>query len=140
MAMVQSRDGSTLCMICVHINQHRLSDERGHIGVHRRVSWLIRQSRVPKKFDDNGRPLLLGQPVYLSPNFADIGASAKPLAFGDLSRYQMRQVGNSFTLLRYDEMLMANMQLGWQAWLRADGQLTAAGSTDYPIVTMAMHS
>ena len=80
--------------------------------------------------------------MYLSPNFADISAGAKPLAFGDLNRFHIRQVGDSFTVFRYDELYMQNYQRGWQAWLRADAQLVSAdgGTSDFPIVTMEMHA
>jgi HK97 family phage major capsid protein len=97
----------------------------------------------PKKFsDDTGLPLLLEQPVYLSPSMGAIGASAKPIAFGDLSRFWIRQVGDTFSILRYNELYMANFQFGWQAWLFADGQLVSAdgGASDWPIVLLQMHS
>lgn len=97
----------------------------------------------PKKFsDDTGLPLLLEQPVYLSPNMASIGASAKAIAFGDLNRFWIRQVGDSFSMLRYNEVYMAMNQYGWQAWLRADGQLISAdaGVSDFPIVLLQTHS
>lgn len=96
-----------------------------------------------KKFDDEtGLPLLLEQPVYLSPNMGTIGASAKTIAFGDLSRFWIRQVGDSFTLIRLNEKYMANYQYGWQAFLRADGQLVSAdaGVSDFPIVLLQQHS
>jgi len=96
----------------------------------------------PKKFDDEGYPLLMEQRVYLSPNFESIGASKKVAAFGDLSRFWIRQVGDSFTVYKFTEAYMANHQWGYQAVLRADGQIVSAdgGSTDFPIVTMQMHS
>jgi HK97 family phage major capsid protein len=96
----------------------------------------------PKKFDDDGVPLLLEQKVFLSPSFPDIGAANKVLAYGDLSRYWIREVGDSFTVFRYDELFMSTHSIGFQAWWRADGQLVSAdaGVSDFPIVVLAMHA
>jgi HK97 family phage major capsid protein len=95
-----------------------------------------------KEFDDEGYPLLLKQRVYLSPTFPAIGASNSVMAFGDLNRYHIREVADSFTLFRYDETYMPNHQYGWQAWLRADGKLISAdaGASDFPIVLLQNHA
>jgi HK97 family phage major capsid protein len=95
-----------------------------------------------KEFDEQGYPLLLKQRVYLSPTFPAIGAGNPVMAFGDLSRFHIREVADSFTLFRYDETYMPNHQFGWHAWLRADGKLISAdaGASDFPIVLLQMHS
>ncbi len=95
-----------------------------------------------KEFDDEGYPLLLKQRVYLSPTFPAIGAGNSAMAFGDLNRFHIREVADSFTLFRYDETYMPNHQYGWQAWLRADGKLISAdaGVSDFPIVLLQNHA
>ena len=43
----------------------------------------------------NGTPdRLLGYPVFTDPNVAAAGSNARTLAFGDMSAYYVRQVGN----------------------------------------------
>ena len=53
--------------------------------------YLIDIDRDP----NTGRTTLFDYPVYISPSLANMGASAKPIAFGDLSRFIRRQVRNS---------------------------------------------
>jgi HK97 family phage major capsid protein len=94
----------------------------------------------PRKFRDDGVPLLLEQPVFLCPNMPTLSTGAKAIAYGDMSRFLIRSVGDSFTTFRYLETYMAHYQTAFQAWWRAEGKLISAdnGSSDFPIVLLQM--
>jgi HK97 family phage major capsid protein len=66
---------------------------------------------------------LLGRPIAISDFVPEIGASSKPIAFGDLSYYQVcdRQ-GKVFQ--RLNELYAVNGQVGFRAYQRVDGKLT----------------
>jgi HK97 family phage major capsid protein len=91
---------------------------------------------------DSGRPVFLGRPVYICPNLADIGASAKPIVLGDLNRFLVRAVNQGQEVFRYDQLFMAsNSSYGWQSFWRLDGAFVKAGSnSDKPIVALQCHS
>lgn len=71
-----------------------------------------------------GQPdLLLGKPLYGEPNMAAPAISAKPILFGDISKYWVRFV-NSVRIERSDQAAFANDQIAFRGVLRADGVLT----------------
>jgi HK97 family phage major capsid protein len=88
--------------------------------------------------DAEGYPLLLTKRVYLSPSVRGISAGHQVAAFGDLSRFIVRSVNETFNVIVYREAYMANMQLATQAFWRLDGQLGIAGANDMPVKVLLM--
>jgi HK97 family phage major capsid protein len=71
-------------------------------------------------------PLLLGFPVFINANMADIATGAKSVLFGDFSRYKIRQVGQ-VRLKRLVERYAEYDQEGLLAFLEFDGMILNAG-------------
>lgn len=92
--------------------------------------------------DSQGHFLLLGFPVYISPSFPDLTTgSSKPVAFGDWNRFLIRNVPTETQVRRFDELFMANHQLGYELVMRADSAIMhAGGSGDDPIKVLQMHA
>lgn len=91
---------------------------------------------VSKLKDTTGRPIwvpsvdvgtpdsLLGYPVAINDDMAVMAANAKSIAFGDFSRYMIRDVSNSTSLRRFDDSAFAlNGQVGFCGWTRSGGNL-----------------
>lgn len=83
--------------------------------------------------DENGRYLwrealggepdrMLGRPVYTSRFMPKLAAGAKPVAFGDLSKYWIADRGNR-TLRRYGEVFALRDQTAFVMTERVDGKL-----------------
>jgi HK97 family phage major capsid protein len=84
--------------------------------------------------DTLGRPLwevsiaqgvpdrILGYEYDWNQDMAAIAASALSVVFGDFSKYVIRDV-LGVTAVRYNELYMPNHQVGFQAYLRTDGQI-----------------
>lgn len=112
-------------------------------GYRRRASWLMHDStkKAIRKLVTgvsgdktyiwqpglaSGEPdMLLGQPVYTSPDMAEIGTGNKVAIFGDLSYYYIvdRQ---SISIQRLNELYAGNGQVGFRIFKRTDGKLTLA--------------
>lgn len=74
----------------------------------------------------SGEPdMLLGQPVYTSPDMAEIATGAKAVLFGDFKRYYIvdRQ---AISIQRLNELYAGNGQVGFRIFKRTDGKLTLA--------------
>ena len=83
--------------------------------------------------DKYGRPLwvaslavgepdrIFGYPFDWNADMDTIGAGKYPILFGDFSKYVIRDVGG-ITLVRFNELYMTNHQIGFQAFLRTEGQ------------------
>lgn len=91
---------------------------------------------VSKLKDTTGRPIwvpsvdvgapdtLLGHAVQINDDVAVMAASAKSIAFGDLSKYMIRDVSNSTSLRRFDDSAFALLgQVGFCGWTRSGGNL-----------------
>lgn len=95
---------------------------------------------VSKIKDTTGRPIwvpgdsegiidgtpdtLLGFPVVTNDDVAVMAASAKSIAFGDFSKYIIRDVANSTSLRRFDDSAFALLgQVGFCGWTRSGGNL-----------------
>lgn len=102
-----------------------------------RGTWLMHDDSVLairklKDSDDNylwqpglqaGQPdRLLGRPVFPDPHVPTIEAGAKPIAFGDMSGYYVRDVG-AVEVVRSDEYLFDSDQIAWRFLVRTDGKL-----------------
>jgi HK97 family phage major capsid protein len=95
---------------------------------------------LPIGRDASGRWTLFDFPVFVSPSMASIGASNKPIAFGDLSRFIRRQVRNSLNVKMYNERYATSGQVAWEAFLRTDGRLAKAANSPLPIRLLQCHS
>lgn len=73
----------------------------------------------------NGVPdTLLGFPVVTNDDVAVMAANAKSIAFGDFSKYTIRDVNNTAVIKRFDDsaFALAN-QVGFCGWQRSGGNL-----------------
>ena len=77
--------------------------------------------------------MLLGHGYVVNNEVANIAASAKPVLFGDFSKYKIRDV-LGFTLLRLEELYAANLQVGFVGFLRTDGKLVDAGTNPVKVL------
>lgn len=76
----------------------------------------------------DGEPsTLLGKPYVINQDMADIGASAKPIAFGDWSKYIIRRV-REVNIRRLDERFADDLSVGFLAFARYDGKLLNASA------------
>lgn len=72
--------------------------------------------------------LLLGQPVAINNQMAVPGASAKSIAFGDFSKYMIRDVMQVSMLRFTDSAFSSKGQVGFMAFMRAGGNLMDANA------------
>lgn len=91
---------------------------------------------VSKLKDTTGRPIwapsitvgapdtLLGYPVAINDDVAVMAANAKSIAFGDFSKYTIRDVAGTTSIRRFDDsaFALAN-QVGFCGWTRSGGNL-----------------
>lgn len=80
-----------------------------------------------------GPDRLKGYPVVINNDVAQLGASAVHTGFGDFSNYYIREV-QGIQLVRLNELYAENGQVGFMAFMRADGGLIDAGQ--HPIKTL----
>lgn len=91
---------------------------------------------VSKLKDTTGRPIwvpsvdvgapdsLLGFAVAINDDMAVMAANAKSIAFGDFSKYMIRDVANTTTMRRFDDSAFALLgQVGFCGWTRSGGNL-----------------
>lgn len=91
---------------------------------------------VSKLKDTTGRPIwvpsvdagapdtLLGFPVAVNDDVAVMAANAKSIAFGDFSKYTIRDVANTTSIRRFDDSAFALLnQVGFCGWQRSGGNL-----------------
>lgn len=73
----------------------------------------------------NGVPsTICGYPYTVNDDVAAMAANAKSIAFGDLSKYIIRDVANSTSLRRFDDSAFALLgQVGFCGWTRSGGNL-----------------
>jgi HK97 family phage major capsid protein len=98
--------------------------------------------------DSQGRPLwvpslatgapdsLMGYPIIINQDMAVMGAGAKSVLFGDLSKYLIRDV-LGVTLLRLDERYADFHQVAFLAFARMDGDLLNAGTNPVKVFVNA---
>lgn len=76
---------------------------------------------------DGERDLLLGSPFVINQDVDSIGLNKKPIFFGNLKKYQIRDVGG-VVLLRLNERYADNLQVAFTMFMRTDGKLIDAGT------------
>jgi HK97 family phage major capsid protein len=64
---------------------------------------------------------IMGKPYTVNYDMASPATTVKSVLFGDFSKYIVRNIGG-VTVMRYNELYMPNHQIGFQAYLRTDGQ------------------
>lgn len=71
----------------------------------------------------NGAPsTLLGRPIVLNKNMPDIGVNAKPISFGDMSYYFIKD-RKAMSMKRMDELYATTGHVGFRIDKRVDGKL-----------------
>jgi HK97 family phage major capsid protein len=91
------------------------------------------------EFDGMGRPTLLGFPVSFSPSMGAMTTALKPISFGDHTRFIRRQVRDSLQVKTYVELYAAAAAIGYEAFLRVDGDLLKSGS-NVPVKYLQLHA
>jgi HK97 family phage major capsid protein len=83
------------------------------------------------------KPTILSHPYIVNQDMAVPTANAYSLLFGDMSKYKLRKVGG-IQVQRLLERYADYLQVGFIAWLRADGQLVDANlvASQGPIAVM----
>jgi HK97 family phage major capsid protein len=72
----------------------------------------------------SGEPgTLLGKPYRVNQDMPDIAESATPILFGDHSKYFVRKV-TGLKMVRFDEKFMNELEVGFMAYQRIDGEGT----------------
>jgi HK97 family phage major capsid protein len=73
---------------------------------------------------------LLGFPVVTNDDVAVMAANAKSIAFGDFSKYIIRDVANTTSIKRFDDSAFAlKNQAGFCGWQRSGGNLVDTAAT-----------
>ena len=73
----------------------------------------------------NGKPdTLCGYPVVINDDVAVMAANAKSIAFGDFSKYTIRDIAGTTAIRRFDDSAFAlKNQVGFCGWTRSGGNL-----------------
>lgn len=80
---------------------------------------------------------LLGSPITINQDFASMAASAKSIAFGDFSYYNIRDV-MEMQMFRFTDSAYAKLgQVGFLAWIRTGGNLIDVGGAVKLLVNAA---
>ena len=76
---------------------------------------------------------LRGYPVVLNNDMPALATSAKHTSFGDHSAYKIRRV-KAIQIVRVNELYVENGQVGFLAFMRADGGLVDAGTNPVKLI------
>ena len=104
------------------------------------VVWMMNDATLKalrKVKDSAGQPLVTQQPdtrdtilgyrVIVNQDMPVMAASAKSIAFGDFSRYVVRD-SCEFAVVRLSELFATQRQVGFIAFMRSDGRMLDAGT------------
>jgi HK97 family phage major capsid protein len=84
-----------------------------------------------------------GYSYVINNDMPQIGRNGSPLVgnnfmlFGDMSKYKVRRVAGDTTVMRLNERYADYLQVGYQAFLRADAQLLDAGTHPIAVLVQA---
>lgn len=107
-----------------------------------KAAWLMNDNtlKLLKKLKDSngqyiwqpslrdGSPdMILGKPYVINQDMTDVGASAKSVAFGDGSKFKIREIGN-LVIKRLDERYADQLAVGFIGFARYDSKLVDAGT------------
>jgi HK97 family phage major capsid protein len=98
---------------------------------------LTDNTNQPLWLPGNGGPIgdtILGMPYVVNQDMPT-GAGAKGIVFGDLSKYMVREV-TDIQFLQLNERYADYHQVGFLAFLRADGDLLDAGTNPVKYATL----
>lgn len=116
-----------------------------------RGKWMFNDGTLlalKRMVDGLGRPLFMagmnvgepdridGDPYIINSDMAAIATGAVPILYGDFSKYKIRRV-KGMMLLRLVERYADYLQVGFMAYMRADGNLVDAGTHPVKKLTMA---
>jgi HK97 family phage major capsid protein len=86
------------------------------------------QPALTASFGQGAEPSILDHPYVINNDMPQMAANADSILFGDLTKYKMRRVAGGITVMRLVERYADYLQVGFQAFLRADGNLLDAGT------------
>lgn len=86
------------------------------------------QPALTASFGQGAEPSILDHPYVINNDMPVMAANADSMLFGDLTKYKMRRVAGGTTVMRLVERYADYLQVGFQAFLRADGNLLDAGT------------
>ena len=128
--------GQTLTVIYDDLIDLKHSVNRAYRGNARYMMNDLSVAVVSKLKDTTGRPIwvpavvagapdtLCGFPVAINDDVAVMAADAASIAFGDFSKYTIRDVANTTVLKRFDDSAFAlSNQVGFCGWTRSGGNL-----------------
>jgi len=88
-----------------------------------------------RSIQDGAPGTLAGSAISINQDVLDLDGTNRFMAFGDFSKYLIRDV-MMMTLFRFDDSTYVKKgQVGFLAWLRADGQLLDTGAVKYAAAT-----
>ena len=113
-------------------NDNTLRDLKKIVDGNSRPLWL--PANVGSIADQAARPTLNGYAYVVDQAFDDVGVGNRPIAFGDLSEFIIREV-LGINLFRFNERYMDFLQIGWMGYARWDSNLidTSAVVTDITV-------
>lgn len=91
-----------------------------------RPIWL--PAGTTSAFDGDGPGSLFGKPIVVNQDMPVMSANAKPVLFGDFSKYLVRDVMATQVFRFTDSAYLSKGQVGFLAWARADGRLIDASN------------
>lgn len=128
--------GQTLTVIYDDLIDLKHSVNRAYRSNARYMMNDLSVAVVSKLKDTTGRPIwvpavvagapdtLCGFPVAINDDMAVMAANAKSIAFGDFSKYTIRDVANTTVIKRFDDSAFAlSNQVGFCGWTRSGGNL-----------------
>lgn len=77
---------------------------------------------------DQGFDTLLGKRLVINQDMPSMAANAKPILFGDFSKYIIRDVMSMIILRFTDSAYTSKGQIGFLGWARSDGRLVDASN------------
>lgn len=79
---------------------------------------------------------LFGKPVVINDNMPDVAAGSKPIVFGDLSQYLIRNV-KGINVFKFNEKYQDTNEVGFKASARFDGVLLQPAAVKHLLIAAA---
>lgn len=110
-------------------NDTTLRALKGLVDAQNRPLWL--PMSLGSIADNASSATLMGYPYIVDQGMQSVGVGNRPIAFGDLSEFIIREV-LGINLFRFNERYMDFLQIGWMGYARYDSNLidTSAVVTD----------
>ena len=94
-----------------------------------RPLWL--PDTIPQPLGSPFHGTLLGKPVLVNPDMANMAANAKPVIFGDFGQYAIRMVRGAAMTQLNDSAYSSKGQNAWIMFSRADGRVLIQAAIKY---------